>query len=145
MSDGVFRSKSQSVEESQPITSFEVGDGTSVKNITEEPPYTDYEKVHNHPFTVDYFKLGDTWEDKLGGFKKEIDTIEGYFRERIEHGEIQNDIKAIKTHLDKIYKLSNIDKTERVTMQIEKLTAYIEYLQKLEKSELNHYKYATRT
>lgn len=108
---------------------------------SQEVPYTDYEKTSGHPYLVDYFELGDTWRDKLGGFEKEITLIDGYFKEQIEQGQLRNELAAVKEKMKKIYKLCNIDTTERITMQIEKLAAYIEFLRKTENINLNHFKY----
>lgn len=138
VNDTIVRTKSETVETKTPVYKENVPVNSS---ITEEPPYTDYEKMKGHPFVVDHFKLGDTWKDKLGGFEKEVDLIEGYFKDRIEQGQMKNDIISVKEKLDGIYKLCNIDKTERVTMQIEKLSAYLEFLKKTENIELNHFKY----
>jgi hypothetical protein len=106
-----------------------------------EPPYLDYVKVHNHPFIVDHFRLGDTWQEKVGGFEKEVTEIEDYFKGQIEQGQLRNDTKAVKDRLKAIYKVVQIDTTERVTMQIEKLAAYLEFLRKTDNISQNHYKY----
>lgn len=106
-----------------------------------EPPFTDYEKVHKYPFLVDYYKLGDSWKEKTGGFEKEIETIEGYFRDKIEQGQMQNDTEVVREEIKKIYKLNKIDRSERTTMQIERLSAYIEFLKKTDKIQLDRYRY----
>jgi hypothetical protein len=117
-------------------------DGPQTIEINEEVPFTDYIQQHKHPFLVDHFKLGDAWQDKFGGFKDEIDTIEGYFRGKIELGEMQNDTKAVQEKFKEIYKLCKIDKTERTTMQLEKLAAYIRFLKDTDNIKVNHSKYA---
>lgn len=114
------------------------GDGASVQETKVQPPFTDYESVHKHPYLVDHFELGDRWRD---GFEKEINNIEDYFKSKIELGELKNDTEAVKDKLKGIYKLCNIDKNERATMQIEKLSAYIEFLKKTDHIKLNHAKY----
>jgi len=142
VNDTIFREKvEQQLEKPEEV---KIGDkaGTQISNI--EPPYTDYEKVHNHPYLVDHFKLGDTWRDKLGGFEKEISLIEGYFKDKINEGQMKNEKEAVQEQLKKIYRLCNIDKTERTTMQIEKLAAYIEFLRKTDLISLNHYKYGNQ-
>jgi hypothetical protein len=139
----VFRTKAPEVTNEQkeaalPVRSDKQSDGVEIK---EEVPFTDYQKQHLHPFLVDHFDLGDSWQDKYGGFKDEINTIEGYFRERIEQGQMDNSLEAVKTKFKDIYKLCKIDKTERTTMQIEKLAAYIKFLKETDDIKLNHYKY----
>lgn len=106
-----------------------------------EPPFTEYQKMKKYPFLVDYYKLGDSWAEKVGGFEKEIDLIEGYFKDRIEQGKMQNDTQVVKDEIAKFYKLNKIDKSERTTMQIERLAAYIEFLKRTDKIELDRYRY----
>jgi hypothetical protein len=138
----IFRTKSEPSEErTARSTKVEKIDAAQTIKADGDVPFTDYQKEHNHPFLVDHFELGDSWQDKYGGFEEEIDTIEGYFRGKIEHGQMQNDTEAVKEQFKKIYKLCNIDKTERVTMQIEKLAAYIKFLKETDDIKMNHYKY----
>lgn len=120
---------------------IEVKDQPETSTTEVDPPFTDYQKVKHYPFLVDYYKIGDTWADKLGGFEKEIEHIEGYFKDKIEQGQMKNDIEAVKDEIKKIYKLVGIDKNERVTMQIEKLSAYIDFLKKTDTIEMLRYKY----
>jgi len=117
------------------------GDGSNTQTADVEPPFTDYEKINKHPYLVDHFKLGDTWQDAFGGFDSEIRTIESYFKDKITNGEMKNDITSVKDKLKSIYKMCGIDPTERTTMQIEKLSAYIEFLKKTDNIKLNHQKY----
>lgn len=140
VSDNVFRS---STTESEPIEApKEYKEDVPTDGDTDiEPPFTDYEKVHKYPFLVDYYKLGDSWQDKLGGFEKEIGLIESYFRDKIEQGAMKNETQIVKDELNKMYKLNKIDKSERTTMQIEKLAAYIEFLKRTDKIELDRYRY----
>ena len=119
----------------------DVKDQAETANVEIEPPFTDYRKMKHYPFLVDYYKLGDTWQDKLGGFEQEVDFIEGYFKDKIEQGEMQNDTQVVKDEIKKIYRLVGIDKSERTTMQIEKLSAYIKFLKETDKIELLRYKY----
>lgn|SRR3990167_1893288 len=140
MGDTIFRTKTDPTIE-KPVEQKE-GTGEGIIDIKEEPPYLDYQRIIGHPYIVDHFKLGDTWRDKLGGFEKEVESIDGYFKDQIEQGQIQNNVSAIKEKVNKIYRLCGIDKTERVTMQIERLAAYIQFLKKTDDIKLNHYKYA---
>lgn len=142
--DNVFRSKVESAKpESE--TPIHIGDKAGTQDVklkNSDVPYTDYEHMNHHPYVVDHFKLGDTWKDKLGGFEKEVNLIEDYFKQEIDRGQLKNEVPAVKEKLDKIYKLCGIDKTERVTMQIEKLAAYLEFLKKTDNINLNHEKYS---
>lgn len=140
-SGGITRAPVQQ-EESKPVEPQIAKDKVSVSKQEQiEVPFTDYQQEHHHPYTVDHFELGDTWSDKYGGFTEEIQNIEGYFKNQIEQGKLDNSVEAVKTKLKGIYKLCNIDKTERITMQLEKLSAYIDFLKKTDHILLNHSKY----
>src|SRR3990172_11114984 len=73
-----------------------------------EVPYTDYKKAHNHPHAVDYFKLGDHWDEPEGGYSKEVSVIEDYLLHKIDNGDIDNSITAIKRELESIESLHNL-------------------------------------
>lgn len=128
-------------ESVKPIEPQKKGDDSSIHSSEAPVPYTDYQKQHHHPYIVDHFELGDSWQDKLGGFEGEVNAIESYFKDKIEQGEMKNDVESVREKLKGIYKLCGIDKTERTTMQIEKLAAYIDFLRKTDHIKLNNHKY----
>jgi hypothetical protein len=108
MSDTVFRTKIEPVvvEESK----VEVNKDKSTTQVSDniEVPYTDYSREHNHPYLVEHFKLGDTWNDPVGGFPKEIERIESYVKGKIESGEVANSVTAIKELLRHMEKFNNL-------------------------------------
>lgn len=107
------------------------------------PPFKDYVSQYNHPYTVDYFGLGDTWEQKEGGFGKEVSIIESFIESEIDKGEIPNNIEAVKDVLKKLEKMTGIDKNERPLMKIETLAAYVEFLMKCDKIKFNIKRYGS--
>ena len=122
----------------------ELGPEVAVEKILDvEPPYTDYQTIKHKPYMVDYFKLDGNWEDKTGGFKQEIEALEAYVRERIEQGQLDNTIDAVKGFFKKVEKMSQADQTERVTMRISKMAAYIKFLKETDDIKLNYVKYGT--
>jgi len=140
----VFREQSTEAE-----ARVEAKDAKTTKPSTNgetgvEPPFLDYEKVNGRPYLVDHFKLGDSWQDKMGGFKNEIEAIDGYLASQIKYGKIDNSIEAVKGALKKIEKMCGADKTERTTMRIEKIAAYAEFLNKTMDIDYNNYKYGNR-
>ena len=141
MTDVVFREQPTEAE-ARPIkeTTSPVNPKTDGETHI-EPPFLDYEKVNGHPYLVDHFKLGDSWQDKMGGFGKEIETIDSYLESQIKYGKIDNSVEAVKEALKKIEKMCGADKTERVTMRIEKIAAYAEFLNKTMDIDYNNYKY----
>jgi len=104
-------------------------------------PYLDYEREHGHPYSVDYFKLGDTWEDPTGGFPKELSIIEEYMQEKIESGELANSVKAIEEEYKNLEKVTGVKKEERPVVKIETIAAYIEFLMKTAKTKYNLRRY----
>jgi len=138
--NSIYREK-VTVEKATPTVQKQSGDGGKVFVDNIEPPFTDYEKVHNHPYLVDHFELGDTWRDKLGGYEKEVVLVEDYFKDKIDKGFIKNDIQSVKEEMKRIYKLGGIKDIERSSMQIEKLSAFIEYQNKLDGVNRNYTKY----
>ena len=144
MSDAVVRTRQPKVkpkaeveikEEVEP--EVQVGKASDV-----EPPFTDYKAVKHKPFTVDYFKLDGNWEDKTGGFKQEIEALEAYVKSRIEQGQLNNTLEAVKKFYKKVEKMSQADRTERVTMRISKMAAYIKFLKDTDDIKLNYVKYS---
>lgn len=126
-----------------PVVSQEMG--KPVKLTTDgqtgiEPPYLDYESVNGHPYLVDHFQLGDSWKDKLGGFEREINILEEYVKGKIQEGKTANSLEAVKEMIERIEKVCLADKTERATMKIEKMAAYVEFLAKTDKISYNNYK-----
>jgi hypothetical protein len=137
MTDTVFRTKQEQTEEVLPegkITS--VGGEAPV-----EVPYLDYEREHGYPHSVDYFKLGDSWRDPVGGFPEEIAVIEEYFQKKIEDGEIANSISTIKEKLKSFEKMNNLKGEERPLVKIETLAAYIKFLCEADKIKFNVRRY----
>ena len=108
------------------------------------PPYLDYESENSYPHTVDYFELGDTWDQAIGGFTKEVGIIEGYFRDRIQTGEMANSLKAVKEELKSILKLTNMSKEERNLIKVETVAAYIKFLSEKEDIKRNITRYGTK-
>jgi hypothetical protein len=141
MSDSDVYRKADTPQKQKPQAQATEGRAEADTSTDIEVPFTDYEGEHKHPFMVDHFKLGDTWAESLGGFTKEINLIEGYFKDKIQSGDMDNSVEAVKERMKGIYKLCGIDKTERTTMQIEKLAAYIEFLKKTDHIKLNHNRY----
>lgn len=107
-----------------------------------EPPYLDYVKESSKPYLAEYFGLGDTWNDRQGGFPEEIEAIEGYVREKIESGDIANSINAVKELIKGLEKMNNLTKEERAVVKIEVLANYIEFMNKNAEVKKNLRRYA---
>lgn len=140
MSDTAFRAK---VEPAKSESEVLPGGKTPnvIETIKEEVPYMDYERENNHPFTVDYFKLGDAWEDPTGGFPKEVSLIEEYVKSKIDSGETANSVEAIKDVLKGIEKTTNTTKEGRNIVKMETIAAYVKFLMKSDNIKFNVSRY----
>jgi Arc/MetJ-type ribon-helix-helix transcriptional regulator len=130
MSSTVFRGQQEHVDIEAPEAEMKESSGDSVSEIKIEPPFTDYEKAHDYPFTVEYYDLGKYWQtDDI--YSKEVTTIEGYLRAKIESGEYDNSLEAIKEAIKKIEKTAGVEKTDSTVVRVGKVAAYAEFLSKV--------------
>lgn len=120
--DTTFRTKS---EPSEPVTKIEASKDDSLHSTSEiEAPYTDYKTVNNHPYAVDYFKLGDNWEV----FSDEVKTIESFMKDKIASGDIANTRQAVEREIKAMEKLHNVKDDERSVVKVGVLAQYIKFL-----------------
>lgn len=107
----------------------------------EEVPFTDYKGEHHHPYTVDYFKLGETWDDPTGGFPKEIGLIESYLKDKIERGELLNETKEVEKRIKEMEKVAGVKDESRKIVKIEALAGYVKFLMGTDetKYKVEHY------
>lgn len=115
------------------------GPASSVSSV--EVPYLSYEQAHGHPHTVEYYKLGDTRANPEGGFPKEVGVIEEYLTNKINSGDLPDDVEAIKDHLKGIEKVTNLSKHERALVKVETIAAYVEFLMKTDQIKYNLKRY----
>lgn len=111
---------------------------------TVQVPFTDYPKEKGHPYTVDYFQLGDTWEQAEGGFGKEVSKIETFLEDQVDKGLLPNNTEAIKEAIKKMERFVGIDKNERNLMRVEKIAAYVEFLMKCDNIKFNIRRYGSK-
>ena len=132
MSDSTFRTK---IEPSVSKENADKKSGTpdaTPSSLTDhvEVPFTEYESQNGKPYLVDYYEIGDTWQDKLGGFETEINTLNLYLKDKIESGLIDNSLDSVKQVIKKIEKQCGVNKEDRTVSKISKLSAYAEFLMK---------------
>jgi len=139
MSDLTFRTKVEKTAETEVLP--EGKEPTRGAEAQVEVPYLDYEKQHGHPYPVDYFKLGDSWQDHAGGFAKEISIIEEYLQKKIEMGELANDRGVIEKKLREMEKINNLKDEVRAVVKVPVLAAYIKFLGETEKIKFNLRRY----
>jgi hypothetical protein len=142
MSNVVFRTKPTEIvpEETNLEIKQEKNEAHTTHDLGIEVPYTDYEIEKGKPLLVDYYQLGDTWNEP-GGFYKEIESIKQFIQYKIDNGEIANSQNAVKDLLKGMEKTNNLTKEERPVVKLGVLSAYVEFLLKQENIKLNLRKY----
>jgi len=140
MADTTFRTKVETTKETTPEAVKSTVDG----NASVETPFSEYHKENGKPFIADYFQLGDTWRDEAGGFPQEVAIIEDFIQDRIDKGELPNNVESVKEAIKKIEKLTNLDKHERPIVKIDTIAAYTKFLMECDHIKFNLKKYANR-
>lgn len=116
----------------------------TANNSNVEVPYLDYPRAHGQAFVVDHYQLGETWSNSLGGFEKEVNTIEAYFRHKVETGEFPNSVSYIKDRLKEIEKVTNTSKEERPAHKLGTIAAYVRFLAETDDIKHNIKRYGTQ-
>jgi hypothetical protein len=134
MSDSVFRTAQPAAQTSEsPKAEAPKADKTQTAVEADVPvPYLDYKTMNHKPFTVEYFELGNLWDDRDGGFKSEINIIEDYMYHLIGSGKISNSTEAVREKIKSMEKQAGISKFDTTTHRIAKITAFTKFLQEVE-------------
>jgi hypothetical protein len=141
--DTIFRKKTDIQEIEEKLPEGKQPDRTPVDDKV-EVPYSEYEHTKGHPFIVDYFNLGGTWEDPQGGFLEEVTNIQDYINSLINSGEINNSLSAVKNRLKAMEKENNLKEEERIIVKIGILSAYARFLNDKDTLKGKVRKYGTR-
>lgn len=139
MADLAFREKVEETPEVLPEGKTPDRSGDEGEKI--EVPYLDYETQNHHPYSVDYFGLGDTWDDPNGGFPEEIAVIEEYVEKKIQSGEMANSRQAVNDFLKGVERITKVNKEERPIVKVETISAYIKFLMETDKIKWNMSRY----
>ena len=119
-------------------------DGSSVNEVTVDPPFTSYEKDKGKPFIVDHYELGRFWNDGdmyTNGYVGEVDTISTYLTHLVNTGEISNTLEAAKDKLKSIEKMVGVKDDARTAVKVGQVAAYIEFLLKSDNIKKESAKY----
>lgn len=143
--DSIYREPSEPVQESSTPVHKEPKDKTTGQiDDGVEVPYTDYEASNRKPFSVDYFKLGNAWDDPEGGYSEEISTVEEYLKSRVDRGDIANSLKSIKQELQKLEKTNNLKDEERIPIKLGTIAAYVKFIMQTDHIKFNVKRYGSR-
>jgi cystathionine beta-lyase family protein involved in aluminum resistance len=138
--DTVFRQATKTVEDKPEVMPKRADTNADLNNES----FLGYEMETKKPYLSEYFGVQETWNEPLAGFKEDFEVIESYFKDKINHGEMEDTIEAVKEKLKWIEKMANIDKTERTVMKIEKIKAFVKFLKETDQIKVNGAKYAIK-
>lgn len=96
-------------------------------NVT--PPFTEYLKEKKVPYTAEYFGIQNLWNDET--FSNDIKKLENYFIRKIASGDVKDDIGAVEKKIKSIEKMIELDGSETDARKLMKLSAFIDYLEKI--------------
>jgi len=132
-----------------PVTETEAKDTSTFKDVADpavraetsvEPPYSEYETKKGKPFSVDYFDLGNYWnEGEL--YNAEVKTIETYIDHLVKTGEVNNTIEAVKAKMKSVEKMIHSDPTDRKANRVALVAAHFEFLSKADEIKRNSAKF----
>lgn len=80
------------------------------------------------PYTAEYFDVKNVW-DKEESLKRDIREIEGYIREQVSKGKVDNSTKAANAFLKDLERKAGLTRYESSSNRINKLLAYIDFQQ----------------
>ena len=133
MADVTFRTSTPSTPAPESPRQTAPSDPKSTVPDTDVPvPYLDYKTTHHKPYTVEYFELGNMWDDKDGGFESEINIIEDYMFHLIGHEKLGNSTEAVNEKMKSIERQAGIKKFETTTTRIAKIAAFTKFLNETE-------------
>lgn len=137
MTDTTFKTKQPAAK---PVV-FKESSEKKTQSVVDIPvPHTDYLNEHGQPYSADYYELGDNWEV----YNKELGLIEGYFKNKIDSGEIGNDTKTVKSEIKKMEKLLNLKDEARTPVKIGVMAEHLKFLLGVKAVKENSIKYGTK-
>jgi len=143
MNDTVFRTKS---EPTPPQETPQMSEDRTANpgEVSVEPPFTEYEKEHGHPFLVDHYELGNMWNrtDMYSqAYVPEVETVNEYLQHIISRGDIGDTPEAVANELKKIEKMINVRKDQKKSVRIGMVAEYVKFLMKSENIKMESAKY----
>ena len=126
MSDPTFRTANTPVEPAPKVADKPIVDaGTPVETHVDSLLAT-YQDDQGKPYVAQYLDIADIW-DKEPTLKNELNTIEGYLREEVTKGRLENNTKSASKYLKELEKKAETNPYESTTQRLSKILAYIEF------------------
>lgn len=127
MTDSVFRTAQVEApaKEVKPANKPITDSGSPV--VTHAPELlATYQDDMGKPYVAQYLDIENIW-DREENLTNEINTIEGYLREQIKKGKLENSTKSGEKFLKELEKKAGTNPYESATKRIQRILAYIEF------------------
>jgi len=138
MTDVYFNQGDTSSSEPVEVEVADKGPKTA-QDVDIEPAFTLYKSAKNKSYIADYLGLQDDYNQEA--YTEELETIEDYFKGKVEDGSMENSTEAVKDLLKKAEKELKLEKSERMVVRIQKLIAYLKFRQDVDGVIANNKKY----
>ena len=126
MTDSVFRTApSEPTEPTEPTVQTTDLDTATSSKVSVPDLFVSYEEDQGKPYTADYFELEHTW--KQPELRREIEEINGYIKEQVSKGKVDNSTKAVAAYLKEMERKAGLTRYESTNNRITKILAYIDF------------------
>ncbi len=90
-----------------------------------------YEGDHMRPYTAEYFDVTNVW-DAEPSLSRDLREIEGYIREQVHAGKLDNTTKAAGQFLKELERKADLTRYESGPQRIQKILGYIDFKRTVE-------------
>jgi hypothetical protein len=88
--------------------------------------FATYEDASGRPYAADYFEAPNVWNEDVG-LARDLREIEGYVREQVRAGKVEDSTKAADQFLKEMERKAGLSRYEGVNQRITKILAYIDF------------------
>lgn len=125
MTDTVFRTaQAPEAEATTPVTT-DAKVETSVK-VSVPDLLVSYEVDQGKPYVAKYMGVESVW-NKEPALERDIREIDGYLKELVEKGKLDNTTKAADQYIKELERKAGLSRYESPTNRISKILAYIDF------------------
>lgn len=128
MSESVFRSSAPAPTSASlaPVAPTAPGAPHVPTDTHDNSLFYTYEGDNMRPYSADYFEAGAMW-DQEPSLARDLREIEGYVREKVHSGSIENTTKAASQFLKDLERKADLTRYESTPQRIQKLLGYIDF------------------
>jgi hypothetical protein len=125
MTDSVFRTAQEPEAEVSTPVNTDAKIESSVK-VSVPDLLVSYEEDQGKPYTAKYFDVENMW-NKEPTLKRDIKEIDGYLKELVAKGKLDNSTKAADLYIKELERKAGLSRYESSTNRISKILAYIDF------------------